>query len=91
MFAKLTFEGKVKAALRILEEDDNHAVLPMNDEVHKALKKKHPKGKKALPSALVNPNFSRSELSHFIQFDQLDGEMIQEVALKAGEQQDLQA
>ena len=83
-FAKLMMEGKVKAALRILAQDSNGGILPMNNEVLEALRKKHPARKPAIPSALTMPNPSSQDQdpSHFILFDQLDGQLIRETALK---------
>ena len=81
-FAKLMMEGKVKAALRILAQDSNDGVLPMSNEVLEALKKKHPARKPAVPSAVIAPNCPSQDPSHFILFDQLDGQMIRETALK---------
>ena len=47
-----------------------------------ALKKKHPARKPAVPSAVIDPNCPNQDPSHFILFDQLDGQMIRETALK---------
>ena len=82
-FAKLMMEGKVKEALRILAQDSNGGVLPMSNEVLEALKKKHPVRKPAVPSAVIVPNCPSQDPSHFILFDQLNGQMIRETALKA--------
>ena len=81
-FAKLMMEGKVKAALRLLAQDSNGGVLPMNNEVIEALKKKHPARNPAVPSAVTMPISSSQDPSHFILFDQLDGQLIRETALK---------
>ena len=81
-FAKLMMEGKVKAALRLLAQDSNGGVLPMNSEVIEALKKKHPARNPAVPSAVTTPISSSQDPSHFILFDQLDGQLIRETALK---------
>ena len=78
----MMMEGKVKAALRILAQDSNGDVLPMSNEVLEALKKKHPARKPAVPSAVIDPNCPSQDPSHFILFDQLDGQMIRETALK---------
>ena len=82
-FAKLMMEGKVKAALRILAQDSSGDVLPMSNKVLEALKKKHPARKPAVPSAVIDPNCPSQDPSHFILFDQLDGQMIRETALVA--------
>ena len=60
-FSKLMMEGKVKAALRILAQDGNGGMLPLNNEVLQALREKHPARKPAVPSALITSD-SRSQL-----------------------------
>ena len=81
-FAKLMMEGKVKAALRILAQDSNGGVLPLDSHVLEALKKKHPARKSATPSAVITSNSPSQEPSHFILFDHLDGQMIRKTVLK---------
>ena len=81
-FAKLLMEGKVKAALRMLAQDSNGGVLPLNKDVFETLKKKHPARKPAIPSAVITSNSSSQDPSHFILFDQLDGLMIRKTVLK---------
>ena len=81
-FAKLLMEGKVKAALRMLAQDSNGSVLPLNKDIFETLKKKHPARKPAIPSAVITSNSSSHDPSHFILFDQLDGLMIRKTVLK---------
>ena len=81
-FSKLMMEGKVKAALRILAQDGNGGMLPLNNEVLEALREKHPARKPAVPSALITSDSRSQEPSHFILYDQLDGQLIRKTALK---------
>jgi hypothetical protein len=41
-FANLVMQGKINAALRLLEDDSSVGVLPLSDEVMKSLRKKLP-------------------------------------------------
>jgi hypothetical protein len=54
----------------------------MNEEVIEALKMKHPARQPAIQSALVESNSFNHDPAHFILFDQLDGQLIRETALK---------
>ena len=45
IFAKLVLEGKVNAAIRLLDDDSSSGVLPLSAEVIKTLRQKHPDAK----------------------------------------------
>ena len=81
-FAKLMMEGKVKAVLRMLAQDSNGSVLPLNKDIFETLKRKHPARKPTIPSAVITSNSYSQDPSHFILFDQLDGQMIRKTVLK---------
>ena len=53
MFAKLMLQGKVHAALRLLDSQATAGVVNMSEEVLKELKKLHPEGKEAKPDILL--------------------------------------
>ena len=88
-FAKLIFEGKTKAALRLLSRSsDNSRVLPLDDiveeetTVSEILKKKHPEGHPSSPHTLLPPNSQSEDHPHPILFDQLNGDRIRAAALR---------
>ena len=92
-FAKLMSQGKVKAALRLLEKTNSGGVLPLNSTispnlhsiqptphtVREVLIEKHPPGQPAYPEILLTPP---AQEPHPVLFDQLDGEAIRTAALK---------
>ena len=53
-FAKLIFEGKVKAAMRLLDEQGSTGVLPLSQSTINELKRKHPEANEADPSVLID-------------------------------------
>ena len=81
-FVKLIMKGKVKAALRMLAQDSNGGVLPLNKDILETLKKKHSARKPAIPSAVITSNSYSQDPSHFILFDQLDGHIVRKTVLK---------
>ena len=53
-FAKLMFEGKVKAAMKLLDEQDSAVVLTLSQSTINELKRKHPEANQADPSVLID-------------------------------------
>ena len=45
IYAELVLEGKVNAAVRLLNDDTSSGVLPLSADVIKALRQKHPDAK----------------------------------------------
>ena len=41
IFAKLVMEGQIKAALRVLSDNDSKGLLPLSDDVMEQLQEKH--------------------------------------------------
>lgn len=80
-FATLVKEGKLKAAMRMLE-DSSCSTLPLNDEVKQTLRNKHPPRQPANKEALAT---SPDTPNHFhpIAFEQIDGKLILDSALKS--------
>ena len=87
-FAKLMFEGKTKAALRLLMEVSKGSVLHLDDiietengqrKVRDILTDKHPRGQPACHDAIINDDPSEV---HPILFEPLDGTMIRSAALQ---------
>ena len=80
-FAKLMMEGKVRAALRLISKTDANGSLSLNDEIRDSLRKKHPTKQPPVPSAIIESNEPPKE-PHFILFEQIDGQLIRETALR---------
>ncbi len=83
-------QGKVKAALRLLDNHTKGGVLLLNDTiqansneqtVRDVLFEKHPNGQPAHPDTLLQPPTTTSDV-HPVLFDRLDGEMIRHIALQ---------
>ena len=87
-FAKLMFEGKTHAAIRLLSDGGKGGFLslddvadkryPADDLVRDVLKKKHPAGRPASPDAVIQgspPDF------HPVVFDALNADLIRSVSL----------
>ena len=81
-FEKLMFEGKGKAALRLITQNSNSGALRLNSEIKDALVNKHPPRQPAVPSAILTTNNSTPDL-HPVVFDVIDGNLICESALKS--------
>ena len=53
-FAKLMFEGRVKAAMKLLDEQDSAGFLTLSQSTMNELKRKHPEANGADPSVLID-------------------------------------
>jgi len=89
-FAKLMFDGKTKAALRLLAGQHNDGVLNLDDRadsgpqahsVRDVLKSKHPPAQPLYVNCLL-PNWDNPPESHPVVFDALDGNVIRLAALR---------
>ena len=87
-FANLMFQGKTKAALRLLSEQSKGGVLHLDDsvEIGKGRRKvrnilidKHPPGQPAHPDTIINVN---PPDVHPVLFESLDAAMIRSAALR---------
>ena len=79
IFAKLVMEGQIHSALRYLSEEDCEGVLPLSEQVTKQLTDKHPQAQQAkLGSVLFGP----VEDVPAILYQQINGEMVREAALR---------
>ena len=89
VFAKLMMEGKVRAALQLITEDNNGGPLRLDDQnapdspetVREVFLKKHPPGNPPMRSAIVVPDTPITEPHHVI-FDKIDGDLIRSTALR---------
>ena len=85
------FEGKVRAALRLLTNQSTGGVLPLDKTipldsghtvtVREVLQVKHPPGQPLITSAVVEPDPDLHEL-HPVFIEKLDGALIRQIALK---------
>ena len=80
VFAKLVLEGQINSALRFLSEDGGRGVLPLTDDVMTQLNEKHPTAKEAKLGSLF---FGPVEDVPEIIYQEIDGEMIKEAALRS--------
>ena len=89
-FAKFMLEEKVRAALRLVTEQERGGLLPLDSVVSShcstsktvcdVLQEKHPSAQPPSPSAIYN--FSEPIIEpHLFQFDQIDGPLIQATML----------
>ena len=81
-FAKLMFEGKVRAALHL----SSSGILSLDQEfegtsVHSILKDKHPPAQLVHPSTLLPPSACSTEY-HPVMFEAVNGDLIRSVALQ---------
>ena len=84
------FQGKVKAALRLLSSNPRGNFLPLNATVGNGtvldkLKRKHPAPYPINYDSLVNPQFPHSETCHEVIFEELDGVVICNSCLRTDE------
>ena len=89
-FSKLMMEGKVRAALRLIADDNTGRPLHIDtiidpsapsESVHDILLKKHPPKQPLKEETIVNRNTPVIE-PHPIIFEQIDGELVRSTALK---------
>ena len=57
-FAKLVLEGKVNAAIQLLDDDTSSGVLPLSANVIKALLQKHPDAKPSNDTMMLHGSFN---------------------------------
>ena len=79
IFAKLVMQGQINSALRYLSDDDCGGVLPLTDDVMRQLHEKHPEAQEAKLGSIL---FGPVEEVHNSLYQQIDGEMIREAALR---------
>ena len=86
-FAKLMFDGKIKAALHFLSNaEDAAGILPLDGRVSEGitvrdvLREKHPVSQPPFPDTLLPEN--QQAMIHPIYFEQLNGDLIRSASLK---------
>ena len=79
VFANLVMRGEIHSAIRYLCEDNGGGILPLNDDVMSQLKEKHPDAQEAHLGSLL---FGPIEDIPDVIFQEIDGEMVRETALK---------
>ena len=78
-FAGLMKNGKVSAAVKLLTENAQGGILPLNDETINLLREKHPEGKDTDPNCLLEGEI---EPIHPSVFETISAAQIQEAALR---------
>ncbi len=93
IFAKLMMEGKVRAAVRLIAEDNGGGPLPLDslvesdgstatpETVREVLLKKHPTKQQPALSSIITPDTPSIE-PHSILFDRINGQLIRNTALR---------
>ena len=82
IFAKLVMQGQINSALRFLSDDDYGGVLTLTDDVMRQLHEKHPEAQDAKLGSIL---FGPVEEVHDSLYQQINGEMIREAALRTKE------
>ena len=90
-FSKLMMEGKVKAALRLITDQERGGLLPLDsvassegtttNTVRDILLEKHPSAQPPFPSAICEPSETIYE-PHSVCFDRIDGSLIRNTVLR---------
>ena len=85
-FAHLMFQGKVRAALRLVSDQCSSGVLNIDQEVDGTpvldlLKSKHPPAQQTSSATLLPPN-DRSPETHPILFEAITGDLIRSTSLR---------
>ena len=92
-FAKLMMEGKVRAALRLIDDDESGGPLHLDSQiafdgsctpsetVREVLLKKHPPKQPPKPSSIITPDSPTIE-PHPVLFGRIDGQLIRSSALR---------
>ena len=79
VFANLVMNGQINSALRYLSDNQGGGVLPLDDDVMRQLKEKHPNPQEAcLGSLLFGPMEDIPDLI----YQQINGEMVRNAALR---------
>ena len=76
-FANLVFEGRITAAVRMLNHEENKGVLPLSEETLTELKNKHPIQAGIREHALLNGPVRKFDSQYF---DGINGNMIERAA-----------
>ena len=78
-FAEQMQKGNINAAIKLLTNNMQNGILPLNDETLSQLKQKHPEAKTAYDAALLT---DIPEDIHSSKFENLDADMILKAAIK---------
>ena len=79
IFARLVMRGQINSALRFLSDDVYGGVLTLTDDVMRQLFEKHPEAQDTKLGSIL---FGPIEEVHGSLYQQIDGEMIREAALR---------
>lgn len=86
VFAKLMMEGRVRAALRLIAEDNNDGPLKLHsrigsETVRDVLSQKHPPKQPPKQSSIIMPDAPIAE-PHPVLFDMINGLLIRSTVLR---------
>ena len=79
IFANVIVEGQIKSAMRLLDKDGNHGVLPLTEEIMNQMRQKHLEVQEATLGALL---FGPIEAIPDTSFCKITGEMVRKAALR---------
>ena len=79
-FTREMHEGNVTNAMKLLTDNKQNGILPLNQKILNLLKQKYPQGKKAELDVLLTDT---PEQVHSIKFDAIDADLIKRVAVRA--------
>ena len=78
-FADQMHKGNVNSAIKLLTNNMESGILPLNNDTLKLLKQKHPKPAKACKDVLLP---DEPESVHFVKFETIDGELVRKACMK---------
>ena len=78
-FADEMHKGNVNSAIKLLINNMESGILPLNNDTLKLLKQKHPKPAKACEDVLLP---DKPESVHFKKFETIDGELVRKACMK---------
>lgn len=78
-FAKLMGKGNINGALKLLTNNMENGVLPLDDKTLNALKQKHPKSQPAYEETLINGD---PPVIHPIIFEDINEELVRKAAIR---------
>ena len=78
-FADQMHKGNVNSAIKLLTNNMESGILPLNNDTLKLLKQKHPEPAKACQDVLLP---DEPECAHFVKLETIDGELVRKACMK---------
>ena len=79
IFAKLVLEGKVNAAIRLLDDDTSSGVLPLLADVIKTIRQKHPDAKTSNDTMILHRPFNHVNV---IIFNGINADLVRKCVIR---------